>query len=55
MEVGAVTLLGIAGVENVAMSPARSRLVIAHGGEDVVVDGASLIEGLSLALSDLHG
>src|SRR5579864_6724452 len=36
MEVGTVALLGVAGVEHVAVSPACAGLVVFHGGEDVV-------------------
>ena len=52
MEVSAIAFLGIAGVENVAVAPSGPGFVVAHGGEDVVVDGAGFIERLSLAFSD---
>src|ERR1039458_1504395 len=55
MEVSAVALLGIAGIEHVAVSPARAGLVIFHGGEYVVVNGASLVERLCLAFGYFDG
>ena len=53
MEVGAVAFLSIAGVEYVATSPSGSRFVVAHGGENVVIDGARFVEVPTLALCDI--
>src|SRR6202021_819190 len=55
MKVRAVTFLGIASVEHVAASPTCARLVVTHGGEHVIVDGACLVESCGLALRHLHG
>src|ERR1039458_1800545 len=55
MEVSAVALLGIAGIEHVAVSPARAALVIFHDGDSVVVNGASLVERLCLAFGYFDG
>src|SRR5229473_3663445 len=44
MEVGTIAALRIAGPEYVSMSPSGPSLVIAHGVEYVVVDGAGLFE-----------
>src|ERR1700688_849296 len=55
MEVGAIAFLGVAGIEDIAMAPACSGLVVAHGGENVVVDGTGFIKRLSLALGDFSG
>src|SRR5579863_9669400 len=52
MKIGAVTLLGITGVENVSMSPASSSLVVAQSCENVVVDGASFLDRLGFSLSN---
>ena len=54
MKVGAVALLGIAGIEHIAVSPARAGLVVAHGGEHVIVDGACLLERRGLAFGHFH-
>ena len=43
MKIGAVALLRIAGLQHIAVSPSGSRLVILHGGENVVVNGAGFI------------
>src|SRR6266852_1611686 len=45
MEIGAVATLSSAGPDGVAAAPAFAGLVIAHGGEDVVVDVAGLLNG----------
>ena len=52
MEVSAVAFLRVAGIEHVAATPARSGLVVAHGGEDVVVNGAGFVERLRFVLGD---
>jgi hypothetical protein len=49
MEIGAVALLGIAGVQHVTVPPSGARLVIPHGGENVIVDCPRLIERRSFA------
>src|ERR1700733_8594093 len=54
MKIGAVTLLGVAGVKHVAASPTGASLVITHGGENVIVDSARLVERGSLTFGDLH-
>src|SRR5260221_12501049 len=41
MEVGTVAMLGVTGPERVAPAPARSGLVITHGGEGVIVKVAA--------------
>src|SRR5208282_3980276 len=46
MKVGAVAFLGVARIENIAVSPAGSGFVVAHGSEDVVVDGAGFVQRL---------
>src|SRR5580704_1954308 len=43
MKVGAITFLRIAGVEHIAPAPTGTGFVVAHGGEDVIVDGASFV------------
>src|ERR1700719_4742319 len=40
MEIGAVAPLGPARPDRIAVPPARSRFVVAHGGDHVIVDGA---------------
>src|ERR1700733_10171777 len=55
VEVRAVALLRVAGVKNVAAAPTRARFVVTQRREDVVVDGASFVEGFGLALSNLRG
>src|SRR6266478_6853847 len=44
VEVGAVAALGVAGPKCVAVSPPGAGLVVSHGGKDVVVDRARLVE-----------
>src|SRR5689334_16418153 len=43
MEVGAIPLLGVAGMKHVATPPSSSSFVVAQRGEDVVVDGPCLV------------
>ena len=52
MEVGAVALFGVAGVENVPSAPPRASLLVTHGREDVIVNGARFIQRRSLTLRD---
>ena len=54
MKIGTVAFLGIAGIEHVAVPPARAGLVVAHGSKDVVVDGPGLVERRGLALGDFY-
>src|SRR5579863_9830511 len=55
VKVGAVALFRVAGIEHVAASPAGAGLVVLQGGENVVVNGAGLVEWIALALRDLDG
>ena len=52
MEIGAISLLGIASVKHVTVTPSCAGLVIAHGGENVVVDRSRLIQRSGYALGD---
>src|SRR5260370_35235267 len=54
MEVGAIAFLRVTGIENVAVSPASAGLVVAHGGENVVVDGTGFVERFRFALGDFE-
>src|SRR5713226_9340997 len=54
MEVGAIAFLRVTGIENVAVSPASARLVVAHGGENVVVDRTGYVERFRFALGDFE-
>src|SRR6185437_272470 len=42
MEVGAIAMLGCAGVDGVAVPPTRALMVVMHGSDHVVVDLARL-------------
>src|SRR4029077_1758932 len=44
MEVRAVAVLGVTGPERVPRSPASASLVISHGGEGVIIEGAAFIQ-----------
>src|ERR1700720_4625941 len=44
MEVGAVAVLGSAGPDGVAAAPAFAGFVVAHGGDDVIVNVAGFLE-----------
>src|SRR5208337_4222127 len=44
VEVGAVAALGIASPERVSAAPAGAALVVLHGAEDVLVEGAGALE-----------
>jgi hypothetical protein len=44
VEIGAIAALGSAGPDGVAAAPAFAGLVVAHGGDDVIVDVACLGE-----------
>src|SRR6476646_12188257 len=52
MKIGAVALLGVAGVENVPSAPSRAGLLVTHGREDVIVNGPRFIQRCSLTLRD---
>src|SRR5437867_8011505 len=43
MEIGAVSVPGVAGEDRVATPPALAGLVVPHGGEDAVVDRPRLV------------
>src|SRR6478735_3169358 len=53
MEIGAVALLSIAGVENVPAAPSRAGLLVTHRREDVIVYGARFFQRPSFILRDL--
>ena len=55
MKVGAVAFLRVAGVKHVAVSPSSAGFVVAHVVEDVVVNGAGLIERRRLASRNFDG
>jgi len=53
MEISAVALLGVAGIEDITAAPTGARFVVAHGGENVVVNGACFLQELRFSLRDL--
>src|SRR6202034_4266844 len=55
MEVGAIAMLGGAGVDRVAMAPTCAVVVIVHGGDHVVVNLAGLRDRLGGTLRLLLG
>ena len=55
MEIGAVALLGITGIEHVTASPACAGFIVTQGRKHVIVDGAGLVERRRLSLGDFHG
>src|SRR5690349_6603537 len=55
MKVGAVAALGGAGPDGVAASPAFAGLVVAHGGDNVIVDVAGFLERIGDAGGLLAG
>src|SRR5439155_18040081 len=55
VEVRAVAVPGVASPDGVPTAPARPRLVVAHGLENIVVKRARLPNGASLALGALLG
>src|SRR5258707_1204682 len=55
MEIGAVALLSVAGVEHVAAAPASAGFVVAQRSEDVVINCTRFVERLLFTLSNLHG
>ena len=55
MEVGAVTALGGASPDGVAAAPAFAGFIVAHGGDDVLVNVASFLDLSGVARSVLLG
>src|SRR5260370_15009465 len=55
MEIGAIATLRSAGPDGVAAAPAFAGFVIAHGGEHVVVDVTSLLDGSGIPGGVLFG
>ena len=53
MEISAVALLGVAGIEDITAAPTGARFVVAHGSENEVVNGACFLQELRFSLRDL--
>src|SRR5437879_3082004 len=55
MKVGAVAVLGGASPDGIAAAPTFAGFVVAHGGDDVIVDVAGFLERRSVAGGLLAG